>query len=63
MGKIKNIISFFSGVGGIELGFMNSGKFDVVYANEFDKHARRTYEANFNLKVCFKGKYFRKYTN
>src|SRR5690625_4810752 len=51
MGKIKNIISFFSGVGGIELGFMNSGKFDVVYANEFDKHARRTYEANFNLKV------------
>src|SRR5699024_8633436 len=51
MGKIKNIISFFSGVGGIELGFMNSGNFDVVYARAFDIYARRTSETKFNLKV------------
>ncbi len=51
MVKKRKIISLFSGVGGIELGFINSGKYDVVYANEFDKHARITYEANFDLKV------------
>lgn len=42
--------SFFAGVGGIELGFSQAG-FDIVYANEFDKCAATTYEANFSLKV------------
>lgn len=40
------VAAFFSGVGGIELGFKQSGKFEVVYANEFDKNAQITYEAN-----------------
>ena len=31
------IAAFFSGVGGIELGFEQTNKFRVVYANEFDK--------------------------
>ena len=36
-----NIAAFFSGVGGIELGFEQTNEFRVVYANEFDKyHAR-----------------------
>lgn len=42
--------SFFAGVGGIELGFDHS-IFEFVYANEFDKQAVRTYEANSGLTV------------
>ena len=30
-----NIAAFFSGVGGIELGFEQTNKFRVVYANEY----------------------------
>ncbi|MCB5951115.1 DNA cytosine methyltransferase [Enterococcus sp. BWT-B8] len=42
----QTIAAFFSGVGGIELGFKNTGKFRVVYANEFDKNAGITYREN-----------------
>lgn len=42
-----NLAAFFSGVGGIELGFEQTGKFNIVYANEFDKNARITYIRNF----------------
>lgn len=42
-----DIDAFFSGVGGIELGFEQTGEFRVVYANEFDKNARITYSENF----------------
>lgn len=41
-----NVAAFFSGVGGIELGFEQTGEFRVVYANEFDKNARITYKEN-----------------
>ncbi len=41
------IASFFAGVGGIDLGFEQSGEFKVIYANEFDTYACRTYEKNF----------------
>lgn len=54
MSKIKKVISFFAGVGGIDLGFELGGNFHVIYANEFDKNARKTYESNFNLKVDFR---------
>ncbi|HFI0463227.1 TPA: DNA cytosine methyltransferase [Streptococcus suis] len=40
------VASFFSGVGGIELGFEQTNEFRVVYANEFDKYARSTFELN-----------------
>lgn len=43
----RTINAFFSGVGGIELGFENTGKFRVVYANEFDKNATITYKENY----------------
>ncbi len=39
------VASFFSGAGGLDLGFQNAG-FDVVYANEFDKTIWETYEKN-----------------
>ncbi len=38
--------SLFSGIGGIDLGFTQAG-FDVVWANEFDRDAARTYRLNF----------------
>lgn len=41
------IAAFFSGVGGIELGFEQTNKFRVVYANEFDENANITYRLNF----------------
>lgn len=50
MEKLK-MDAFFSGVGGIELGFEQTGYFKTVYANEFDKYARQTYESNFDIKV------------
>lgn len=43
------VAAFFSGVGGIELGFEQTNEFRVVYANEFDKYARATYELNHPL--------------
>ncbi|GEB11243.1 cytosine-specific methyltransferase [Streptococcus equinus] len=50
--KKYNIAAFFSGVGGIELGFEQTNKFRVVYANEFDKYARITYKLNYpNTKL------------
>lgn len=45
------LASFFAGVGGIDLGFEQTGIFETVYANEFDEYATKTYEANFPLKV------------
>ena len=36
----------FSGVGGIELGFMNQG-FHISWANEIDPHCAKTYQLNF----------------
>lgn len=43
--------SFFSGVGGIDLGFEQTWGFKVVYANEVDPYPVRTYELNSTLKV------------
>ncbi len=39
--------SFFAGVGGIDLGFEQTGKFNTVYANEFDPYAAETFSLNF----------------
>jgi len=49
--KIKTIASFFAGVGGIDFAFEQLKNYKVIYANEFDKNARKTYESNFNIKV------------
>ena len=42
-----SIASFFAGVGGIDLGFEQTGGFQTIYANEFDKYASETFELNF----------------
>lgn len=44
------VASFFAGVGGIDLGFQQAG-FEIIYANEIDKNAVKTYELNHDIKV------------
>ena len=44
--------SLFTGIGGIDLGFKQSG-FDIVWANEIDKDACKTYRLNFPETILF----------
>lgn len=44
------IASFFSGAGGLDLGFENAG-FKIVFANDNWKGCWKTYEKNHNLKI------------
>lgn len=47
-----NVISFFAGCGGLDLGFEKAG-FRVVWANEFEPGVRATYEKNHpNTILC-----------
>ena len=45
MGNL-NVISLFSGCGGLDLGFKKSG-FNILLANDMDKYAGQTYKENF----------------
>lgn len=46
------IVSFFSGCGGLDLGFEQAG-FNVIWANEFDKTIHSTYQFNHpNTFLC-----------
>ena len=45
-----NAVSLFSGIGGIDLGFLNAG-FNVIWANDFDKDAVQTYKANIDENI------------
>ncbi len=44
------VVSFFSGLGGLDKGFIDTG-YDVIWANDFDKFAVQTYEANFGKYI------------
>ena len=56
MERIKNkekkytLVSLFSGIGGIDLGFDYAG-FETIWANDFDKFAVQTYKANVNDRI------------
>ena len=43
------ISSFFTGAGGLDLGFKKSGA-QILYANEFDKKIWSTFELNFTKR-------------
>lgn len=49
--KKYDCVSFFAGVGGIDLGFQQAGPFRTIYANEFDPYPVKTYELNFPILV------------
>lgn len=49
MGSVR-FIELFAGIGGFRLGLEKAGKFECVYANEFDKYAAQIYEKNFGEK-------------
>lgn len=42
-----NLVDLFAGIGGIRLGFQQTGKTKTVFASEIDKFAKQTYFANF----------------
>lgn len=44
------VVSFFSGIGGLDKGFADAG-FQIVWANDFDKYAVATYRANYESKI------------
>lgn len=49
-----NIVSLFSGGGGLDLGFKKSG-FSILWANEYDKNIWATHEKNFpKTQLCKK---------
>lgn len=48
--KIMNIVSLFSGAGGLDLGFEMAG-FNIVMANEYDSEIWDTYEKNHSAKL------------
>jgi len=48
--KKYSVVSLFAGIGGIDLGFEFAG-FDVIWANDFDKNACRTYRANVSENI------------
>lgn len=45
MKKKFKTVDLFAGIGGIRLGFKKAG-FTIVYANDFDKYCKKTYDAN-----------------
>ena len=44
------VVSFFSGIGGLDKGFVDAG-YDVIWANDFDKYAVETYKANYDNTI------------
>lgn len=45
-----DVISLFSGAGGLDLGFINAG-FEVIWANDNDKNVWETYNKNHNINI------------
>ncbi len=45
--KRMRTLDLFAGIGGIRLGFEKAG-FDTVFANDFEKQCKATYDANFD---------------
>lgn len=46
----KRIVSLFSGAGGLDLGFHNTG-YNIVFANDFDEDIKPTYDKNHSIDM------------
>lgn len=54
MSSIRTI-DLFAGIGAIRKGFESTGRFETVYANDFEKHCKTTYDRNFeDVKMSLK---------
>ena len=51
MNKVFKVGGLFSGVGGLELGFLRNKNYKISWANEFDKYCARMYRTNLQLKL------------
>jgi DNA (cytosine-5)-methyltransferase 1 len=51
---VAKVVSLFAGIGGICLAFKNAGA-NIVWANEIDKYACRTYRENFGDEYLVEG--------
>lgn len=45
--KVFKTIDLFAGIGGVRIGFESTGGFKTVFANDFDKYCKVTYDTNF----------------
>ena len=46
-----SIVSLFSGAGGLDLGFVQTGRYKIIFANEILESATTTYSKNLGLKL------------
>lgn len=46
----NEIVSLFSGAGGLDLGFKNAG-YDIVFASDFNKNVKPTYDKNHDIEM------------
>jgi len=46
-----NVVSLFSGAGGLDLGLTQTGRYEVLLANEILLKPVQTYSSNFNVKI------------
>ena len=56
MKKNPKVLSLFSGAGGLDLGFIQSG-FKIVFANDFDKDSCETYKKNIGQHILYEDIY------
>jgi len=45
-----DVVSLFCGIGGLDRGFIDAG-YNVIWANDFDRYAVQTYQANYEHPV------------
>lgn len=45
------VVSLFSGAGGLDVGFMMAGKYEILVANDIKDYMVKTYSINFKAKV------------
>lgn len=51
--KTYNIVDLFSGAGGLSLGFVQTGRINIVAAAENNPNARKTYKRNFKIERVY----------